>query len=244
MQAKLIEFSTYGNYHQNSSSIWDDEIIISDKLLPLLKLSLTVNHVHDLLRMCTYGSTNYRWSIDPFSTGSKIVNNRNRRTNWSDKFQLYTGFCSAIGYNKIEYENSKVGISQSSPWFVKAPSYDILILGTLKKPYFYESTRTYKSFTVKAKDIILFINEEKLHKNGAFMKSNYSVTVRGYLKKFLEKAKDQGINKIEVVKDEYLNTFIKQGANLNTNSIMDLMGIEKKVRDKVFSTLTPELIII
>jgi len=252
----IITFSPERYYYENRYGIfkWDDKFIVNDGLLPIMKLLNDLNpSIIDplLVGKRVYGGRCFKWSIDPYGRGEKmsrtLYRRRRDRIAIYPTFNLYSGFYSAIGYRDIIYENSRVEINSTCEKTAIAENYDILILAVIKKPYRYENEEcghNYQSLKIKEKDIILLVNSEKLDKNGKFMTEYYTVTVRKYLKEFLKKVEYRNISEIRVVSDEYLNNFINQGADLNTNSIIEIMEIQKKVVDRVFSTLTPESITI
>lgn len=228
---------------------WDHNLVAYDGLLPLIKIYQAIGtKFNDPFLLSKHGhSSSYRTSIDPQGGGNKTSKHSYRRRNSINRLNIYTGFYSAIGYKELEFENEKVSVNQQSNWFVKSNQYDIFILGVLKKPYRYRfdtSSMQTQMLTVREKDIVLLLNAEKFHKNAKFITSNYSITIRKYLKYFVERMQLNGLMEIRVVSDDYLNNFIKQGVDLNTNSIIDLMETQKKVVDNVFSTLKPESIIV
>ena len=247
MAVSLIHFSFGTNRYYRSSAQckWGDKIEISDELLPLLKLRSTMNNgANDVLLMNTYGSSCFKWSLLPSGSGNKASYHQRGQMR---RFNVYTGFYSAIGYMNPEYENSKYSVSGSTiPWDVKCESYDIFMLGVIKKPYRYDiQNQTYqRTLSVREKDVVLLLNEEKFVKNDKFVKANYTTTIRTYLKQFVKQVKESGLVEIRVVSDEYLNNFIKQGVDLNVTSVVQLMKVQKEAVDNIFSILKPELIIV
>ena len=250
MAVSLIHFSFDTNRYYRSSAQckWGDKIEISDELLPLLKLRSTMNNsANDVLLMNSYGSSRFKWSLLPSGSGDKASKHLYRRRGQIRQFNVYTGLYSAIGYMNPEFENSKYSVSGSTPpWDIKCESYDIFMLGVIKKPYRYDiqNQTDQRTLSVREKDVVLLLNEEKFVKNDKFVKANYTTTIRTYLKQFVKQVKESGLVEIRVVSDEYLNNFIKQGVDLNVTSVVQLMKVQKEAVDNIFSILKPELIIV
>lgn len=227
---------------------WDDEFVSFDDLIPVLNIYSKMNpDFPDLLMISYYGNSHFRWSIYPALNGSKTGKSLYRRRHDGDQyFNLFTGFYSAIGYSSIEYGHLKVNISSQEKLFVRANTYDVFMLAVIKEPYRYEiDCDVYnRHLSIDKRDMVLLLNKEKFFKNDKFMKQNYTTTVRKYLKSFVEKVKNEGIIEIRVVSDDYISKFIRQGANLNTNSITEILKVQEEVLNRVFSTLKPKSIII
>jgi len=240
MGSNLIVFSSY--YHQCGRggvdyAQWDDEFVMYDDLIPIVKVLPRPAKIRDTLLMDAWGTGIFKWGIEPNGAGTKMTKRwyRGRTT----PFHIFSGFYSAIGFRDVIYENIKLGISNSTKWSVRSDHYDVLMLGVLKKPYRYdphvEMNRHFVN--VREDNIVILVNKEKLDKNVKFLKENYSSTVRMYLKSFLNTKKAQGTVEIRVVPDNYLSNFIKQGVDLNITSVVELLKTQNKARNKVFTTL-------
>lgn len=232
-------------------AIFDDSFVIHEGYLPLLSSFSSLSKFDPLLMSkVQYHGRTYKYCINPEGSGAKasiLTTYRNRRNILNEKNRyLFTGLYSAIGYQSPVYENKSVNRYSSSgySWCIRSDEYDIFILAVQEPPYKVDfvTENNFTSLNINKKDIILFVSKEKLMKNGVFLSSNYSSTIRSYLKSFIKKVTDEGIKRVEIVSDEFLNNFIKTGENLNTSSIIDLMNIDKILKNNVKSKLTYNVI--
>jgi hypothetical protein len=185
------------------------------------------------------------------SVGIKSLGyNQNRSLHLSHedryKFCLFTGFYSTIGFNKTEYENKKLGLTRRRDWFSRPSQYDIFVLAVLKKPYRFNiqvDSESIRTISILPEDIILLVNSDQFSVNAKFIRNKYSLSVRRYTKNFLTSIKEEGLSEIRIVSDQYLSNFIKQGVKINTNSIMELIEIQKRTIDNVFDNVKSHMLI-
>ena len=88
--------------------------------------------------------------------------------------------------------------------------------------------------------ITLFVSEEKYH-DKTFLDNNYNKTVAKYLRQHINKfLKDEDV-KIEIVPDRILKQYYTNPYSIETNSIFEIMEIDKQVKGVVFNNIMPNL---
>lgn len=88
--------------------------------------------------------------------------------------------------------------------------------------------------------ITLFVSEEKYHKT-EFLEEHYNKTVAMHLRTEVSKFSKKHGMKIEVVPDSILKQYYTNPYSIKTNSIFEIMEIDKQVKEKVFSNISENL---
>ena len=85
--------------------------------------------------------------------------------------------------------------------------------------------------------IKLLISQEKL-KSPTYMNNNYNKTVRNHLVRVI---KDSGIE-TEVISDEEMSTYYENPFTFNSSSIMDIIQVDKEIKESVVSGMAEKFV--
>jgi hypothetical protein len=180
------------------------------------------------------------------SSGNSFIYRKGR--SWSGpKLQIYSGYYSVIGSaNNFEYMPSDL-FGKKRTYRMKG-EVDIFCLGVVKlsklpnfkvnsrKSYYRYSSGQVMDLTLNLKDVTILVNEEKLRKT-LFTKAVYTPTVR---RTILDQIKREKSLQVKDVSDEYLRSFMQSPNTVRTNSFVEAMTIDQKIKDSVFSNLNSE----
>jgi len=90
--------------------------------------------------------------------------------------------------------------------------------------------------------ITLYLSENKW-KNRNFLTDNYNGTLNKYLRASVKEFVNQYEVKTEVVPDAILETYHSNPHSIESNSISEIMEIDKSIKSKVFSTINTKLLV-
>jgi len=116
---------------------------------------------------------------------------------------------------------------------------DVIILAMIKTSDIGKIKYTRYDIEIDPTLITLFVSEEK-YQNREFLKENYNGSVATYLRKEVGLLKQLGV-KVEVVPDNILGQYYSNPYSIETNSIFEIMEIDTKVKEKVFSNIKEKL---
>jgi len=91
--------------------------------------------------------------------------------------------------------------------------------------------------------ITFFVSEEKFHKK-EFLEENYNKTVAKHLRNELESYAEQMKINIEIVPDSTLKQYYTNPYSIESNSISEIMEIDKQVKEKVLSHVSDKLMFV
>lgn len=170
-------------------------------------------------------------------TKSPTISNSRRKD--YKTFSIFSGVLSLIGLGETTLRNGRIAISDrrrysASRMVLSSQTYDILVIGATKNPL--GLTITSSTVICDKLETTIIVAKNKFWKNNNYVKKNYNSTIRGLVMKDILKLQSEGVN-VEVMEDEEISNFIQKGVPLQTNSIMDIMNIEKRVLNNVFTNI-------
>lgn len=156
-------------------------------------------------------------------------------------FSIYSGLLSLIGLGEVSILNDRIGIVERQRYLtthvaLSSDKYDVLVIGAINGPSNLINIGNTNLSTV-SKHITIFVAREKFWKNNKYMSYNYAPTVRAKVMKELKMLQTEYGIYIEQMDDDKIDMFIQKGTPLPTNSVMDIMNIEKRVLNNVFTNL-------
>lgn len=158
-----------------------------------------------------------------------------RMTSYNDKARLSLNISMLSIFGLQQFRRRTTGsLCSSTVEYMMTNIVDVFSLCLVKTSKVSNIT-TYRNrdMVINSEDLLVLISEEKL-KNPIFMKQWYNTTSRNYLWKdyrtFME------INGIEwkVVKDSEIARYYHNPYSLKTSSIMEIIEIDKAVKEEVF----------
>ena len=246
-KADIISFNLQENQYGNKLSAeisWEDRFTIIDGYAPLLYIRQKFNHNPILLTL----GENYSKTLNEYHNFNVRGSGYNTRIKTRkillpfhtyQRYNLFTGYNSVIGYNKISHgcRGLQLSDTKSEKLTICSDKYDIFVLAVVDRNYL-NRKKFDDSNTVKfnRKKVTLLVSNEKVWKNDKFMKEHYSSVLRKKIKKFLISAESQGYT-IRVVPDSYLDDFIRSGVDLQTKSLTKVAEIERDVKNALFNNL-------
>jgi hypothetical protein len=79
-------------------------------------------------------------------------------------------------------------------------------------------------------------------KKTAFTNSNYTATVRKAIYRSLNDMVYRYNLKVEEVSEEYIEKFIQQSDTVSTNSIVEIMQMDNRIKENVFTNLNKAVV--
>jgi hypothetical protein len=165
---------------------------------------------------------------------------------------IYTGYLSAMGLNSsvsilpshiLDLEEMQRVISGKVDIFFLAVSKMNDLPNIISYNNSGYGSRKHQSVEIEinSKSVKILISTEKLKKT-AFTNSNYTATVRKAIYRSLNDMVYRYNLKVEEVSEEYIEKFIQQSDTVSTNSIVEIMQMDNRIKENVFTNLNKAVV--
>ena len=257
-QIKLDKYGFYdiGQKQGQSCIIFKGNPVMG--YIPLLKIFNAITGSNDYFKAIE-GYRNILTSVRDyvnFKVGYRQISfRRNMRSHTSrnnPEATIVTSMLSVLGlqgrFHKLE---SKIGIRNGVSDYASlrkdqklllANPIDVFVLAMINPRDFVKININAHNIEIDSSMITLFVSEEKYH-NKKYLDENYNKTVAKYLRQQINDFTQHYGVKVEIVPDAILKQYYTNPYSVETNSIFEIMEIDKRVKERVFSTIDERLII-
>ena len=234
-----------------SETSFDLKFVPYDGYYPLLRLPFTYRAKNNMY----FEGVHKGWirstisnRLHPMGAGS-YIRYKGRGTT---PMAIYSGFFSSMGLNSSVNVLPSHILDLNEMQRVISGTVDIFFLGVSKinnlpnirnrKNHGFGSRRHQSvEIEIDPKSIKILVSTEKLKKT-AFTNSNYTATVRKAIYASLNKTVQRYDLKVEEVSEEYIEKFIQQTDTVSTNSIVEIMQRDNRIKENVFTNLNKAVV--
>jgi hypothetical protein len=132
--------------------------------------------------------------------------------------------------------------SNKSQHIIATNPIDVFILGMIKPSDVSKVEEDHYYIKFDSSIVTLLISEEK-YVNKKFLDENYNKTVAKYLRYAVDDLVKKHDIRIEVVSDSTLEQYYRNPYSIESNSVFELIEIDKQVKEKVLSTIHEKILI-
>jgi hypothetical protein len=119
---------------------------------------------------------------------------------------------------------------------------DVIVLGMIKTSDIDKIKFGQFHIEIDPSLITLFVSEEK-YQNRKFLDENYNKTVAKHLRNQINDLRKYNEVKVKIVPDSILKEYYYNPYSIKTNSIFEIMEIDKQVKEKVFGNIKDKLVV-